>query len=116
MENKKEDMEAMRAYKFNKFRIYHNTNRQKAMDDAISMSQRLYNRTESAGMKVIKVESAINSYEARIVLVNDNTLGAPVIQKVLESAERNRIKIEVFNSSDEVGTQLGSFKGIASIS
>ena len=41
MENKKENMEAMRAYKF---RIYPDQKRQMAIDDAISMSQRLYNK------------------------------------------------------------------------
>jgi putative transposase len=41
MENKTGKMETMRAYKF---RIYPDTKRQKAIDDAISMSQRLYNK------------------------------------------------------------------------
>ena len=41
MENKKKNMETMRAYKF---RIYPDAKRQKAIDDAISMSQRLYNK------------------------------------------------------------------------
>ena len=41
MENKKENMEAMRAYKF---RIYPDQKRQMAIGDAISISQRLYNK------------------------------------------------------------------------
>ena len=41
MENKKESMEAMRAYKF---RIYPDQKRQMAIGDAISISQRLYNK------------------------------------------------------------------------
>ena len=41
MENKKGSMEAMRAYKF---RIYHDMERQAAIDGSISMSQRRYNR------------------------------------------------------------------------
>ena len=41
MENKKKNMETMRAYKF---RIYPDAKRQEAIDDAISMSQRLYNK------------------------------------------------------------------------
>ena len=41
MENKTGNMETMRAYKF---RIYPDTKRQIAIDDAISMSQRLYNK------------------------------------------------------------------------
>jgi putative transposase len=41
MKNKTRNMETIRAYKF---RIYPDTKRQKAIDDAISMSQRLYNK------------------------------------------------------------------------
>ena len=41
MESKTGSMETMRAYKF---RVYPDTKRQKAIDDAISMSQRLYNK------------------------------------------------------------------------
>ncbi len=41
MESKTGSMETMRAYKF---RVYPDTKRQKAIDDAISMSQKLYNK------------------------------------------------------------------------
>ena len=41
MENKKENMETMRSYKF---RIYPDQKRQAAIDNSILMSQRLYNR------------------------------------------------------------------------
>ena len=41
MENKTGSMETMRAYKF---RVYPDTKRQKAIDNAISISQRLYNK------------------------------------------------------------------------
>jgi putative transposase len=41
MQNKKENMETMRAYKF---RLYPDAKRQKAIDDAVSISQRLYNK------------------------------------------------------------------------
>ena len=41
MQNKTGNMETMRAYKF---RIYPDAKRQKEIDDAISMSQRLYNK------------------------------------------------------------------------
>ena len=41
MENKNRDMEAMRAYKF---RTCPDTKRQEAIDDAIPMSQRPYNK------------------------------------------------------------------------
>lgn len=62
------------------------------------------------------VSNAVAEYEAKAVLVNDNLLGDVAVQLVLEGAERNHVKIEVFNSADEVGQQLASFKGLASIS
>ena len=51
MENKKENMETMRAYKF---RIYPDTKRQAAIDDSISMSQRLYNKLLEKTIEVHK--------------------------------------------------------------
>ncbi len=61
------------------------------------------------------VSEAIENYEAKVVMVNDNVLGDPEIQKVLARAEKNRVKIEVFNANDEVGEQLHAFKDIVSI-
>jgi protein pelota len=59
------------------------------------------------------VFEAIETYEARAVLVNDSMIGDAEMQKLLDRAEKNRIKIEVFNSDDEVGRQLNGFGGIA---
>ncbi len=61
------------------------------------------------------VGNAIESYEAKTVIVNDNVIGQKEIQEVLAMAEKNKIRIEVFNSGDEVGTQLHSFGDIAAI-
>ncbi len=61
------------------------------------------------------VNDAIESYEAKTVLVNDSVLGNKDVQAVLANAERNKVKIEVFNAGDEVGEQLHAFKDIASI-
>ena len=61
------------------------------------------------------VNEAIGSYEASTVLVNDSVLSDPAVQKVLANAEKNKVKIEVFNSTDEVGQQLHAFKDIACI-
>jgi protein pelota len=52
---------------------------------------------------------------AKVVLVNDSVLGDRKVQELLSNAEKDRIKIEVFNSGDEVGAQLHSFKDIASM-
>ncbi len=62
------------------------------------------------GIKNIK--DAIENYEINVLLVNDNMLGDEEFQKVLEIAEKNKIKIEIINSNDEVGIQLHSFKDI----
>ena len=51
MENKKENMETMRAYKF---RIYPDTKRQAAIDNSILMSQRLYNKLLEKTIEVHK--------------------------------------------------------------
>ena len=51
MESKKENMETRRAYKF---RIYPDTKRQAAIDNSISMSQRLYNKLLEKTIEVHK--------------------------------------------------------------
>lgn len=61
------------------------------------------------------VNEAIDSYEASIVLVNDSVLSDPGVQGVLANAEKNKVRIEVFNSTDEAGQQLHAFKDIACI-
>ena len=48
--------------------------------------------------------------------MNDSVLGDPAVQELLAKAESMHLKIEIFNSTDEVGTQLASFKNVASIS
>jgi stalled ribosome rescue protein Dom34 len=42
-------------------------------------------------------------------------LGNLDVQKILAKAESMHIKIDIFNSVDEAGEQLASFKGIAAI-
>jgi protein pelota len=64
---------------------------------------------------VDNVAASVEEGKARVVLVNDSVLGDRGFQETLSKAEERRIKIEVFNSSDEVGAQLQSFKGIAAM-
>ena len=59
------------------------------------------------------VSNAVRNYEASVVMVNDSVLGDPAVQAALEAAEASHVRIEVFNSDDEVGVQLRSFKDIA---
>lgn len=61
------------------------------------------------------VNDAIDNGEASTILVNDSVLGDQKIQELLSKAEEQRVNIEVFNSSDEVGAQLHSFKDVASV-
>ena len=61
------------------------------------------------------VGKAVESYGANTVAVNDSVLGDSRIKEVLNVCERNRTRIEIFNSNDEAGTQLHSFKDIACI-
>ncbi|MCL5423542.1 MAG: mRNA surveillance protein pelota [Candidatus Marsarchaeota archaeon] len=61
------------------------------------------------------VKKAMNEYEVRLILVNDSVLGNDLIQKLLSEAEKKKLAVEVFNSTDEVGMQLSNFKDIASI-
>jgi protein pelota len=56
------------------------------------------------------VSIALENMEADMIFVNDSILGDNAVQHLLADAEEARIKIEVFNSTDEVGMQLHSFK------
>ncbi len=59
------------------------------------------------------VGSAIDDYEADTIIVNDSVLPVAAIQALLAKAERRGIRVDVFNSGDEVGQQLHSFKDVA---
>jgi protein pelota len=61
------------------------------------------------------VSIAIDNSEANTIFVNDSILGDNAVQQILADAEEAKLKIEVFNSTDEVGMQLHSFKDIACI-
>ncbi len=63
-----------------------------------------------------KVGEALNSYDAGLVMVNDSVLNDKQIQELLDIADSNKVKIEIFNSLDDAGMQLANFGNIASIS
>ncbi|MGC8888534.1 MAG: mRNA surveillance protein pelota [Candidatus Micrarchaeia archaeon] len=69
----------------------------------------------SAAYGLEGVGASLDSYEAGIVLVNDDLLNREDVQNLLDRADKQRVSIEIFNSSDEAGMQLAGFKGIASI-
>ncbi|MGH2638026.1 MAG: hypothetical protein ACRDF4_01860, partial [Rhabdochlamydiaceae bacterium] len=64
---------------------------------------------------VDNVSDALDNGEASTILVNDSVLGNQEIQALLATAEERKVNIEVFNSIDEVGMQLHSFKDIACV-
>ena len=61
------------------------------------------------------VGKEVHDYGTKTIMVNDSVLSAAAVQKVLAEAEKNKIEVAVFNSDDEVGRQLHSFKDIACI-
>lgn len=61
------------------------------------------------------VNSYLASGSADTLIVNDSVIGNADIQKLLAQAESGGTKIIVFNSSDEVGAQLHSFKDVAAM-
>lgn len=62
-----------------------------------------------------KVRESLDSYTAGILLVNDSVLNDKKIQELLDTADQNKVKIEIFNSLDDAGLQLANFGNIASI-
>ncbi|MCL4381114.1 MAG: hypothetical protein M1331_02890 [Candidatus Marsarchaeota archaeon] len=62
------------------------------------------------------VSMEIENYGVSKILVNDNVLNDAAIRGILGAAEKNSIRIFIFNSSDEAGAQLRNFGGIAGIS
>jgi len=61
------------------------------------------------------VDKSLEEYLAGVVLVNDDLLISKDVQSVLDKADKQKVNIEIFNSTDEAGMQLAGFKGIASI-
>ncbi|MGC8478774.1 MAG: mRNA surveillance protein pelota [Candidatus Micrarchaeia archaeon] len=61
------------------------------------------------------VRSAIESYDARRILVNDSIIGNIEVRKLLGEAEEAGIGIRIINSDSEAGAQLHGFRDIAEI-
>lgn len=64
---------------------------------------------------VERIVEALAGYQVGIILVNDSVLNEQRVKEVLDSAYRQKVEIEVFNSDDDAGTQLKNFKNIAAI-
>ena len=72
-------------------------------------------RTGKASYGVEGVTEAMRESKAGVLLVNDSVLNDRKIKCVLADADRKGVEIEIFNSQDEAGMQLSSFKEIAFI-
>ena len=72
-------------------------------------------RIGSSTSGVNKVSEALDSYSIGVVLVNDSVLWDDDIKLILEKADNQGVAIEIFNSDDEAGKQLSSFKNIVGI-
>jgi protein pelota len=64
---------------------------------------------------IADVAHSLADYSAGIILVNDRVLNVKDFQDVLDKADLQKVRIEIFNSDDEAGMQLANFKDIASI-
>ncbi|MDE1823982.1 MAG: mRNA surveillance protein pelota [Candidatus Micrarchaeota archaeon] len=62
------------------------------------------------------VEMMVNEGNASAILVNDSIINDENAKRVLDSADRHGIRIEIFNSEDDAGIQLSNFKNIVCIS
>ena len=73
------------------------------------MQLRLGSATYGAERVMERVEEGM----AKTIMVNDSALGDKKIREVLAEAEKKGIGIEIFNSDDDAGMQLGNFGDIA---
>lgn len=63
-----------------------------------------------------KVSEALSSYSIGVILVNDSVIWNNEIKELLDKADKQGTTIEIFNSEDEAGKQLHSFKDIVGLS
>lgn len=72
-------------------------------------------RVGSSLSGIDRVSDALDNYSIGVVLVNDSVLWEEKIKKLLEKADKQNVAIEIFNSEDDAGKQLASFKNIVGI-
>ena len=62
-----------------------------------------------------KITQNIDKRSISAILVNDDIINNAEVKKLLDMADKKGIKIEIFNSQDDAGIQLGNFSGIAAV-
>ena len=72
-------------------------------------------RTGSSFSGSVKIASAMKEYRIGVILVNDSVLNDDSIKGVLRTADKQNVKIEIFNAEDDAGMQLKNFGNIAGI-
>lgn len=64
---------------------------------------------------VERINEALSGYQVGTILVNDSVLNEKRIKETLDTAYRQKVEIEVFNSEDDAGLQLKNFQNIAAV-
>lgn len=59
------------------------------------------------------VSTAIDEGKVDVVMINDSVINQEEMKKVLDAADKKKVKIEIFNSEDDAGAQLRGFGNIA---
>ncbi len=72
-------------------------------------------RAASASYGIKGVSDALKSSRPQHILVNDSVINAKGYRELLDEADKQGVKIEIFNSSDDAGMQLKNFGDIAAI-
>ncbi len=72
-------------------------------------------RAGSAFSGIERIKAALDEYRIGAIIVNDSVLNVKEIKEILEKADMSGVRIEIFNSDDEAGMQLASFKNIGGI-
>ena len=72
-------------------------------------------RAGNAFHGVGRVKEGLEAARVRVVMVNDSMLNNEAVKGVLDEADMRKVKIEIFNSEDDAGMQLGNFSGIAAV-
>jgi protein pelota len=62
-----------------------------------------------------KVSDALSDYSLGVIIVNDSVINTEEIKALLDKADKQGVRIEIFNSDDEAGKQLSAFRNIVGI-
>lgn len=64
---------------------------------------------------VDRIKATLEEHKVGVILVNDSVLSVDEVRELLDLADREGVRIEIFNSEDDAGRQLKAFSNIAAI-